>query len=84
MSYSKENLPEVKKCGSDLLFLNCMDMNGTALMAVESRSQAEFEVWRELSLLFMLQGFLFASLHQIKKVIPVELDYNLIIQKYRY
>lgn len=42
-------------------------MNGTALMAVESRSQAEFEVWRELSLLFMLQGFLFASPPQKKK-----------------
>lgn len=61
MEYSKKNLPEVKKRGNAVLFLNCMDMNGRALMAVESRSQAEFEVWRKLSLLFMLQGFFFAS-----------------------
>lgn len=61
MEYSKENLPEVKKRGNAVLFLNCMDMNGRALMAVESRSQAEFEVWRKLSLLFMLQGFFFVS-----------------------
>lgn len=61
MEYSKKNLPEVKKWGNAVLFLNCMDMNGRALMAVESRSQAEFEVWRKLSLLFMLQGFFFVS-----------------------
>lgn len=69
MSYSKKNLPEVKKWGNDLLFLNCMDLNGTALMAVESRSQAEFEVWRELYY-FMLQGFLFASPAANKKRYP--------------
>lgn len=67
MEYSNKNLPGVKKRGSAMLFLNCLDVNGRALMAVESGSQTEFEVWRELSLLFMLQVFFFASPPQKQK-----------------
>lgn len=48
----KEKFPEVKKWDNDTLFLKCMDMNGTTLMAVESGSQAEFEVWRDFSVIY--------------------------------